>query len=247
MFKSDEIDKLAASLAKFQSKVKNPANTANNPFYKSKYAPLQDILNGVRPLLAENGLSVIQVPGGDGEHITVSTILLHSSGQYIETEPVTLKVDKVTPQGAGSAVTYGRRYALSAVLGIASEDDDDGNAHEKGKPDVTPPKQKPTPKKQVKADKAPVEPEQEIIPDEGGSADPAEKGEKTATSENKKISGMDKNIATLITALGKLEGGDDKIAEIIGEGDVSDIPEKEKFKVMTTLSKAIENINKEKK
>jgi len=127
MQKSDSIAELAKHLAMFQAEVTNPANSADNPFFKSKYAPLNEILNLVRPILTRYGLSVIQAPSGDGENISISTVLLHESGEWIEFPPLVLKADKVTPQGAGSAITYGRRYALSAVLGISSEDDDGGN------------------------------------------------------------------------------------------------------------------------
>lgn len=131
MRKSESIKNLAVALSKFQNEVKNPKNTADNPFYDSKYAPLQDVLNEVRPLLSKHGLSVIQSPSGDRQSVSITTLLLHESGEWIEFEPLVLKAEKITPQGAGSAITYGRRYALSAVLGISSEDDDDGNSLEK--------------------------------------------------------------------------------------------------------------------
>ncbi len=130
MDKSETIINLAKALAAFQGEVKNPANTASNPFYKSKYAPLNEILNEVRPIMAKHGLSVIQSPGGNGKDISISTMLLHSSGEWMELTPLTLTAEKITPQGAGSAITYGRRYVISALLGIASEDDDDGNVLE---------------------------------------------------------------------------------------------------------------------
>lgn len=133
MQKSESIKNLAIALSKFQSEVENPKNTADNPFYRSKYAPLQDVLNTVRPLLSKHGLSVVQSPAGDGELISITTLLLHESGEWIEFDPLVLKAEKVTPQGAGSMITYGRRYALSAVLGISSEDDDDGNSLEDNK------------------------------------------------------------------------------------------------------------------
>src|SRR5690554_3738699 len=130
MRKSESIKNLAVALSKFQNEVKNPKNTADNPFYDSKYAPLQDVLNEVRPLLSKHGLSVIQSPSGDGQSVSITTLLLHESGEWIEFDPLVLKAQKITPQGAGSAITYGRRYALSAILGISSEDDDDGNSLE---------------------------------------------------------------------------------------------------------------------
>lgn len=127
MQRSESIKNIAKALSQFQSEIKNPANTANNPFFKSKYAPLPDILNDVRPLLYACGLSVIQSPGGDGSNISITTLLMHESGEWIETDPLILKADKATAQGAGSAITYARRYAIASVLGISSEDDDDGN------------------------------------------------------------------------------------------------------------------------
>lgn len=127
MQKSESIKNIAKALAQFQAEVKNPASTADNPFFKSKYAPLNDILSMTRPILSKYGLSVLQSPSGDGQNVTVTTLITHESGEWIESEPLTLKADKATAQGAGSAITYARRYALSAMLGISSEDDDDGN------------------------------------------------------------------------------------------------------------------------
>ena len=127
MQRSESIKNIAKALAQFQAEVRNPANTESNPFYKSKYAPLSDILNLARPILSKHGLSVLQSPSGDGQNVTVTTLITHESGEWIESEPLTLKADKATAQGAGSAITYARRYALSAMLGISSEDDDDGN------------------------------------------------------------------------------------------------------------------------
>lgn len=127
MNKSESITNLANALALFQGEVSNPINTATNPFFKSKYAPLNDVLSLVRPILSKNGLSIVQAPSGDGENVIVTTTLLHNSGEWIEFAPLVLKADKATAQGAGSAITYARRYAISSILGISSEDDDDGN------------------------------------------------------------------------------------------------------------------------
>lgn len=123
---SETVGNLSAALTGFLGEVENPKNTADNPFYKSKYAPLADILNGVRGLLAKHGLAIIQEASANGEYATVGTTLL-CGNEWLQTDPLTLKVDKLTPQGAGSAITYARRYQLSALLGIASEADDDGN------------------------------------------------------------------------------------------------------------------------
>lgn len=127
MNKSESIKELAVALAKFQGEVSNPINNAINPHFHNKYATLSEVLNVVRPILSKHGLSMVQEPSGDGENIIITTTLFHNSGEYIEFEKLILKADKPTAQGAGSAITYGRRYAISAILGISSEDDDDGN------------------------------------------------------------------------------------------------------------------------
>lgn len=136
MNRSETIANLAMSLAKFQGEMTNPKNTANNPQFNSKYAPLQDILALARPLLSKQGLSLIQSTTGDLENVTISTMLIHESGEFLETEPFILKGEQtargggkvVNVQGAGSMITYIRRYQVSAMLGVASEDDDDGNS-----------------------------------------------------------------------------------------------------------------------
>ena len=159
MEQSESISSIAKALISFQRDVKNPANTADNPFFKSKYAPLNDILNDVRPLLAKNGLSIIQSPSGDGESISVTTILYHESGEWIKSDPLVLKADKATAQGAGSAITYARRYALSAMLGISSEDDDDGNiasGNKNGSKEPSHSKPKEAPPKQNKDNVVPM-------------------------------------------------------------------------------------------
>lgn len=128
---SESISEISKAVSQFQAEISNPANTASNPFYKSKYAPLPDVLNLVRPILAKYGLSVIQNPYTNGDSVVITTRLMHSSGEWIETDSLNLKPEKNTPQGIGGAITYGRRYSISAVLGIASEEDDDGNTNEK--------------------------------------------------------------------------------------------------------------------
>ena len=116
MNKSETIGSIAKALANFQAEIKNPKQTAINPYFKSKYAPLAEILDDCRPVLAKHGISVIQSNGGNGENITVTTLLLHSSGEWIESDPPPIKKDKMTPQDAGGAITYGRRYQLSSML-----------------------------------------------------------------------------------------------------------------------------------
>ena len=170
---SCSIKNISAALVAFQAEVDNPKYSADNPFYKSKYTPLQDILRHVRPVLGKHGLAVIQNPQEGKQHfvetnevdkngevvtvtrilqnITVTTRLLHSSGEWIEGDPLTMTAEKMTPQGAGSVITYARRYALSAILGIASELDDDGNSAEpNGPPQQSKPAPPPAKKKEPK-------------------------------------------------------------------------------------------------
>lgn len=129
MIFSNTIAELAKSLSDAQAELKNPYNTADNAYFKSKYAPLPDILNSVRPVLTRHGISIIQRPATDESGNTgVETMLLHKSGQYILFEPYFLKPAKTDPQTAGGAITYARRYALNAALGISGEEDDDGNS-----------------------------------------------------------------------------------------------------------------------
>lgn len=135
---SESITNISAALVAFQGEVTNPKHsaTADVPTrtggkYSYSYTPLQDIINHIRPILAKHKLAVLQSPrSDDGESITVTTLLVHESGEWIESDELTMKAEKVTAQGAGSIITYARRYALSAVLGLATEEDDDASRQE---------------------------------------------------------------------------------------------------------------------
>lgn len=104
----------------------NVPKTAANPYFKSKYAPLDAIIDATRPILAKHGLAVMQQPLFMEGTAGVETTIIHEGG-YSTTTTLLLPLKDQSPQGVGSAITYARRYALAAVLGIASEDDDDGN------------------------------------------------------------------------------------------------------------------------
>ena len=135
---SESITKISKAIVDCQAELDNPKNTAVNPYFKSKYAPLNDILNYVKPILRKHGLSIIQDISHDNDRIVVSTMILHESGEYICQTGASAKPDKDTAQGAGSAITYLRRYTISAVLNISSEDDNDGNAPKKTKQEENP-------------------------------------------------------------------------------------------------------------
>src|SRR3990167_3162797 len=123
MTKSESIKNLATALKLFQGEVTAVKKGAVNPFFKSKYADLASIIEAVREPLADNKLSFSQFPTGENG---LTTILMHESGEFIE-DTYFLKPVDAKPQSAGSCLTYARRYALSAVLGISTEEDDDGN------------------------------------------------------------------------------------------------------------------------
>ncbi|MNM07382.1 ERF superfamily protein [compost metagenome] len=133
--KSESILNLAKALVAFNLEVKIIEKDAKNPHFKNDYATLDTIINDVRPLLAKHGLVVMQFPGGDGENYTLRTLLMHESGEWIESEPLTMKPVKNDPQGIGSCTTYARRYSLSAMLSLNTGEDDDG---EKATHDSTP-------------------------------------------------------------------------------------------------------------
>lgn len=124
-------DKLFAALAKAQGEMKGAVKDNANPFFKSKYADLSSVWEACRHALSVNGLSVVQFPVSEGELVGVRTILGHASGQCIESV-VWVPSPKKGPQELGSAVTYLRRYALAAAVGVAPEDDDGNGAQGRG-------------------------------------------------------------------------------------------------------------------
>lgn len=134
MLKSEQINELAAALAKAQGQIEGAKKSSSNPFFKSKYADLAECWNTCREALTANGISVIQMPEEINENgrLNITTMLAHSSGQYISST-LTMTVTKLDPQAIGSAITYGRRYALAAMVGLAQEDDDGEKAMERSK------------------------------------------------------------------------------------------------------------------
>ena len=118
---------LFTALAKMQGEVENATKGSLNPHFKSKYADLAEVLNTVRPVLAANGLSVIQSPSFDGGICHVTTTIAHSGGGYIH-GTMSCVPAKQDGQGIGAATTYLRRYSLAAVCGVAQEDDDGQSA-----------------------------------------------------------------------------------------------------------------------
>lgn len=142
---SESISAFAEAFVKFQEEVTDPKldtdtdyMTKKGKLIKFKYASLPEILRTVRPVLTKCGIAVMQEPRVENNEVQIVTILIHKSGEWIEFEPLKMMAQSAYAQEIGSAITYGRRYNISSVLGLGSEEDDDGQAAtdgtEKGKP-----------------------------------------------------------------------------------------------------------------
>ena len=125
----NDFDLLAAALAAAQGEFTNPTKDRVNPHFKNRYATLDSMQTATRPILARHGLSIVQLPTLAPALITR---LMHSSGQYIESE--TPIAANLKPQEYGSALTYMRRYSYAAMLNITADEDDDAEAASTAKP-----------------------------------------------------------------------------------------------------------------
>ncbi len=123
MITSEHIDKLAAALCKAQGEMKGAKKDSKNPHWKSTYSDLLSVFNAVSQPFANNGLCFVQGAEFDEGKISVKTRLIHSSGQWIESNTI-LPPTKNDVQGYASAITYGRRYGLQSLAGVPSVDDD---------------------------------------------------------------------------------------------------------------------------
>lgn len=124
---SDEINEIAKSLSELQGNM-NPARKDKiNPYFKSYYSDLPSLWEAIRDLLPENGLAVVQDAVTMEIGVSIITRVIHTSGQWIEFGPLIVPLAKNDAQAVGSAISYGKRYALGAALGIVAEVDDDGN------------------------------------------------------------------------------------------------------------------------
>ena len=135
MNKSESISNLAKALCKAQNEMGGAVKDATNPFFKSKYADLGSVIKAIKEPFYSNGLSYSQFPvtSAGGQGIGVTTILMHSSGEWLESE-FCLPLAKLDPQAGGAAVTYARRYSLMSAAGIPSADCDSEAAMMRGKP-----------------------------------------------------------------------------------------------------------------
>ena len=120
---SEQINELAAALSKAQASITGALKDSANPFFKSKYADLASCWDACRKQLTDNGLAVIQTTDVIDGVVFVKTTLAHSSGQWI-VGALPVKTKDESPQAQGSGITYARRYALAAIVGLAQIDDD---------------------------------------------------------------------------------------------------------------------------
>lgn len=128
MQRSESIKSLAAALSAFQGDMKSAAFNKVNPHFRNRYCDLTGLWDAARATLAKHKLAVVQSPQSapDKGGIIIETMVLHESGEYLS-DSFLMPSDKPTAQGYGSAITYGRRYALASMLGLVSDEDDDGN------------------------------------------------------------------------------------------------------------------------
>jgi len=119
---------LIKALITARQRSENAKKNATNPDYKNRYADIAAVIDAVNSACEGLGLAFVQDCHSDSDNITVVTRILHESGQVMDLAPLTMPIAQKTPQGYGSALTYGRRYSLQTAFGIAAELDDDGNA-----------------------------------------------------------------------------------------------------------------------
>ena len=152
---------LFKAFANFKKKLKQPLKDANNPFFKSKYVPLENVVQVVDEAMIDTGLSYIQeIEDLEEGYLRVDTIVLHESGEYMVIKGSKVKPVKNDPQSAGSATTYARRYSLSTAFGIASDPDDDGNGASQQSKNNQQSKNTQQPKAQPKPE---LTPEQKVV------------------------------------------------------------------------------------
>lgn len=136
MKSSEQINEIAAALAKAQGLLKPASKDSENPHYRSRYADLASCWAAWHAVGPDCGLGVVQDVTTDDRGVSVTTRVLHTSGQWYECGPLIVPLSKPDAHGVGSATTYAKRFSLGAALGIVAEDDvdDDGNAAVASKP-----------------------------------------------------------------------------------------------------------------
>lgn len=218
MNKSEQVNELAAALSKTQAALNRAKESATNPFLKNSYADLGDIWDAARAPMTENGLSVAQFPTSTAEAIGLTTVLMHASGQWLEDTvylPLSDERGKSQAQVAGSIISYLRRYGLSAVLGIVTGEDDDGNAGR----DPRQQQKRPAQKQQAPAAQPPVE---------WDDLQPASNGHDPLQAARDSLTGKTSTLADIATAAVK-SGLYDNTPHAFNAVKLYDWPESDKF------------------
>ena len=153
---TESITELAGAVAKAQGEFEGVEKSAANPFFKSKYADLASIIESVAPILSKYGLSLVQGIEFDGEHDLLTSRLMHSSGEWMEST-MRLFLKAGDPQSQGSAVSYARRYQIQALLNLRAVDDDGNHASGKSQPQTTR-RAAPNPQPQVDSETGEIDP-----------------------------------------------------------------------------------------
>jgi hypothetical protein len=136
---SESIERLAPALLKAQKALEVAVKDSANPYFKSNYADITAVIDVVKPALNDAGISFVQLPdtGPEAGLLYLTTRLIHTSGEWLESTAAT-PLAKTDPQAYGSAITYTRRYALAAAIGLLAEDDDANAATGKREPAPSP-------------------------------------------------------------------------------------------------------------
>ena len=142
MTHSEQINEIAAALSLAQRAMRGAKKDSSNPHFKSRYADLSSVWDACRDALTAQGLAVVQSAGHQDGALVVTTMLVHTSGQWFR-DAVMVPVKESGPQALGSAITYGRRYTLAAFVGVAPEDDDAEAAEARTSPPTPPQALKP--------------------------------------------------------------------------------------------------------
>lgn len=123
MKSSESLKEFNPAFIKAQAEMSAVEKSARNPFFKSKYADINSVIEAIKEALNNNGLAFSQHPVSTERAVGVSTRIMHESGEWIE-EEFTMPLMKPDPQNSGSTITYARRYALQAMCGLQAIDDD---------------------------------------------------------------------------------------------------------------------------
>ncbi len=131
---SENIQDIAKAMSLAQQQLKPAAKDSVNPHYKSKYSDISSVWDAIREPIASNGLTIWQDVTTQDKTVSVTTRIVHSSGQWVEFGPLCVPMSKMDAHGVGSAISYGKRYALCAAIGVVSADEDDDANHAVNKP-----------------------------------------------------------------------------------------------------------------